>query len=140
MAKTGPIVIIEDDADDKSILEEVLRDLNVPNEIIWFEGTEEAYNYLCTTTESIFLIFCDINLPGLNGLEFKRTVDAVPELRRKSIPFLFYSTTATQKDVNEAYTEMTVQGFFTKGSNYPELKRLIGIILDYWMSCRHPNF
>ncbi|CAM3379284.1 Response regulatory domain-containing protein [Flavobacterium chungbukense] len=38
MNKSGPIIIIEDDLDDQSILNEVFLSLNYPNEIIFFQG------------------------------------------------------------------------------------------------------
>lgn len=139
MSKTGPILIIEDDKEDKEILEEVLLDLNVKNPIIWLENTEEAYKYLCAATESMFIIFCDINMPGKNGLELKLKIDEHEELRKKSIPFIFYSTSANQKDVNDAYAKMTVQGFFQKGNDYNEMKKVIQLILDYWTLCKQPN-
>jgi CheY-like chemotaxis protein len=139
MSKSGPILIIEDDAEDKEILEDILRELDVKNKILWAENTNEAFSILGAAKEPMFIIFCDINLPGKNGLELKLKIDEHPELRKKSIPFLFYSTSANQKDVNDAYSKMTIQGFFKKGSEYKEMKNLIRIILDYWRACRHPN-
>jgi hypothetical protein len=41
--------------------------------------------------------------------------------------------------VNNAYSHMTVQGFFKKGTNYVEMKEMINVILVYWKYCRHPN-
>lgn len=139
MAKFGPIIIIEDDTDDKDIFEEILKDLEVTNQIIWFKRCEEAFDYLKTTTDRPFLIFSDVNLPKQNGIEFKRLVDNDEELRKKSIPFVFYSTSVAQKLVNEAYTKMTVQGFFQKASSYEEVKETIKTIIDYWQMCKHPN-
>jgi CheY-like chemotaxis protein len=139
MAKTGPILIIEDDQEDKEILEDVLRDLNVKNKIVWLENTQQAYEYLSAAHEAMFIIFCDINLPGKNGLELKLKIDENTELRKKSIPFIFYSTSANQHDVNDAYSKMTIQGFFQKGSDYSEMKRVINTIIEYWSLCKHPN-
>lgn len=139
MSKKGPIVIIEDDKDDKEIFVEIIRDLGYTNEVEWFDDAKSAFNYLCTTEESPFLIFSDINLPGSTGLELKRTIDQTPELRRKSIPFVFFSTTTSQEDVNYAYLHMTVQGFFKKGNNFSEMRTLIKTIFDYWSACKHPN-
>lgn len=95
--------------------------------------------YLKLTTEHPFVIFCDVNLPGQNGIEFKKNLDADPYLRKKSIPFIFYSTSADARSVNEAYTKMTIQGFFQKKDDYNDIKNDIRIILDYWKVCKHPN-
>ena len=139
MAHSGPVIIIEDDGDDEAILKEVLEELKVKNKVVCFKTSEDAWQYLKTTSERLFIIFCDINLPKQNGLDFKKQIDHDPQLRKKSIPFIFYSTTANQISVDEAYTKMTVQGFFRKGNNYKEIKDLVKIILDYWFHCRHPN-
>ena len=137
--KSGPIIIVDDDADDQSIFEDVLSELRVANPRIMFENCLDAMDYLRSTSDQPFLIFCDVNLPKLNGIEFKRQIDGDPELRKKSIPFIFYSTSVDQFAVNEAYTQMTVQGFFQKQFTYDEVLSEVKIILDYWSACRHPN-
>src|SRR5687768_5619094 len=105
MAKEGPILIIDDDTDDHETLEEIFRELNVENKLLSFTRPTEAFLYLKTTEDKPFIIFCDVNLPEQNGVEFKRQIDGDPELRRKSIPFVFYSTSVDQRSVNIAYTE-----------------------------------
>lgn len=139
MSKSGSVIIIEDDEDDKEIFELMMRELGIRNKIEWFPETYSAFEFLKTTNRPMFLILCDINMPGRNGLELKRDIDADAELRRKSIPFIFYSTAANQNDVNEAYMKMTIQGFFQKGSDYEKVKSILKIIFDYWTNCKHPN-
>jgi CheY-like chemotaxis protein len=137
--KSGPIIVIDDDTDDKDIFESALEELAVDNKKLWFRNCHDAFDYLKRTDEQPFIIFCDVNIPGLTGTEFKRQIDQSPSLRKKSIPFVFYSTAVDQSTVNEAYTQMTVQGFFQKKDRYEEVKRDIKLILDYWHECRHPN-
>lgn len=139
MSKKGPIIIVEDDADDKDMLEQAIRELQVHNKILWFDNTDVAFDYLNTTNEKTFILFCDINMPGMNGLEFKTRIDENPKLRKQSIPFVFLSTSARQHDVNDAYTKMSIQGFFVKSADYTEMKHEIGVIIEYWTLCRHPN-
>lgn len=137
--KSGPIILIEDDADDKDVFRDILKEINVPNSVIWFQNCDEAFSFLEATSDQPFIIFCDVNLPGLSGIECKHQIDENKELRKKSIPFIFYSTAVDQKTVNEAYTKMTVQGFFQKKNTYGELKETIKLIVAYWEECKHPN-
>ena len=139
MSKNGNILIVEDDIDDKELLEDLIVDLGITNTIIWKPNGAEAFSFLCTTTEPMFIIFSDINMPIMNGLELKRKIDADKELRRKSIPFVFYSTAASKQAVTEAYTELTIQGFFIKGSDYNKTKNVVNNIIQYWKECIHPN-
>lgn len=134
-----PILLIEDDLDDKIFLEEVFSELNVQNPLVWFETCNEAKNFILSSKEQMFIILCDINMPGKSGIEFKREIDASMELREKSIPFIFYTTTANQDYVNEAYRKLTVQGFFQKSHDFEKTKQDIKLIIDYWSSCIHPN-
>jgi CheY-like chemotaxis protein len=139
MSKNGNILIVEDDMDDKELLEDLILDLGIANNIIWKPNGAEAFTYLCTTTSPMFIIFSDINMPIMNGMELKRKIDADPELRRKSIPFIFYSTAASREAVNEAYTELTIQGFFIKSNDCNKMKSIVNNIIEYWKNCIHPN-
>lgn len=139
MSKSGLIVVVEDDGDDKEIFESIVREIDINNKIEWFSETQSAFHFLKTSKENIFLIFSDINLPGQSGIEFKRAIDADTALRKKCIPFVFLSTQPSRKDILEAYTQMTVQGFFTKGSNYNEMKAMLKYIFAYWKYSSHPD-
>jgi CheY-like chemotaxis protein len=139
MPYSGPIVIVEDDVDDQEIVAEILKELEAPNELLIFDNCTDALHFLKFATKQPFIILCDINLPQLNGLEFKKDIDTDSALRQKCVPFIFFSTAATKPIVTEAYTRMTVQGFFQKSSNIKELKHQLYIIMEYWRLCKHPN-
>lgn len=139
MASAGPIILLEDDQDDKDLMEAVLRDLKVENRLEWFTRGDEAMEFLKATAEQPFLIISDLNLPQVKGSEFKKRIDADPELRKKSIPFVFYSTSVNKAEVDEAYNKLTVQGFFKKSTEYEEIKKTVGLMIEYWQRCKHPN-
>jgi CheY-like chemotaxis protein len=139
MANSGPIILVDDDTDDLEIFTDALRRIGKNHEVIWFKSSRECLIYLETTTQSPFIIFCDINMPIQSGIEFKHLIDEHPKLREKSIPFVFYSTSVDQELVTKAYTEMTVQGFFQKKSNFDEIKEVLEAIVRYWEHCCHPN-
>jgi response regulator RpfG family c-di-GMP phosphodiesterase len=136
---SGPIVLVEDDHDDIEIFYEVLKELEIPNKVISFEQPADAYHYLDNNDEQPYIIVCDVNLPGMSGLDFKNKLDGNKKLRKKSIPFVFYSTSAEKKYVQEAFIELTVQGYFRKADNYKEIKSQIKTIFEYWKICQHPN-
>ena len=139
MIPNGPIVLIEDDHDDALTMQEALKDLNVGNEFIYFPNTILALEYLRETKQQPFLIICDINMPFQNGLDFKKNVDEHPELKKKCIPFIFYSTSATNEEVSKAFLQMSIQGFFKKGSTYAQILSDITAIIEYWKKSKHPN-
>jgi CheY-like chemotaxis protein len=139
MSKFGPIIVVEDDPDDQVFLREVVKELNILNVLQFFPNTANAYRYLVETSNHPFFILCDINLPAENGIEFKKRIDQNPELREKSIPFLFFTTSVDKNIVTKAYRELTIQGFFRKENTIDELKQTIFVIIEYWKLCHHPN-
>ena len=139
MNKGGPIIIIEDDMDDQQLLGEVFSELNIANEIIFFGDGEKALSYLTETSVEPFIIFSDINMPRLSGMELRNKVHQNEDLRLKSIPYLFFTTSAEQQNVLDAYSK-SIQGFFVKPVQYSELKATLASIVDYWSRCVSPNY
>jgi CheY-like chemotaxis protein len=138
MAKTGPIIIVEDDPEDQEVIADVLQLNGVTNELKFFENGKEALQYLLDTTDRPFLIISDINMPVMNGLEFRNEINKSDLLTQKSIPFIFYTTHAEKHAVEQAYY-MSVQGFFQKPGTIAEMQQLFNRVVGYWLSCFHPN-
>jgi len=139
MNKTGPIIIIEDDLDDQYVLTDVLKELNYKNEVIFFGDSVKALEYLTHTDIEPFLVLSDINMPKLNGIELREKVHNNEDLRLKSIPYLFFSTSAEQRHVIDAYSR-SIQGFFIKPTSYEKLKNTMRKIVEYWQECESPNY
>jgi len=74
----------------------------------------------------------------MNGLAFRQKIMENAFLRKKSIPFVFYTGLVSQEMVNEAY-DMEVQGFYQKAKSYEGVKDQLYSILIYWRQCLHPN-
>ena len=139
MNKTGPIVIIEDDLDDQYILTDIFKELNYDNKLVFFGDSVQALEYLTDTDIEPFLVLSDINMPKLSGMELREKVHNNEDLRLKSIPYLFFSTSAEQKHVIDAYSR-SIQGFFIKPNSYDKLKKVIVKIVEYWKECESPNY
>jgi DNA-binding NarL/FixJ family response regulator len=72
-------------------------------------------------------------------MELRAKVHENEDLRIKSIPYLFFSTSAEQQYVIDAYSK-SIQGFFVKPKNYAEIKETIKTIVEYWQKCVSPNY
>jgi CheY-like chemotaxis protein len=136
--KSGPIVIIEDDADDQEFLNDIFTRLNYPNKVIFFSDGQKALHHIETTDDPPFLILSDINMPKLNGFALREKLKTDSRLSNKCIPYLFFSTAADQKSVITAYSQ-SVQGFFVKPNSVNELEKTITAIMEYWRRCAAPN-
>lgn len=135
---TGKIILVDDQIYEKDLLKIALLKRNWSIEIEYFSGAEAALEYLKNSRDEIFLIICDMNMPKINGLDFKRSIDTNDVLRIKSIPFIFASTGASKEQVTEAY-DYRVQGYFKKPATTEEQAEMLDIIIRYWIISRHPN-
>ena len=134
----GPIVIVDDDKDDQEIYAEAIKGIGIPNEIRFFAESQKALDYLLTTKEQPFIILSDINMPIMNGLQFKEKIQSDKYLRQKGIPFIFISTNASPTAVRKAH-ELSVQGYFQKPNNLKEIQSMLKKLFDYWELCKHIN-
>jgi len=136
MKKSGPIIVIEDDLEDQQLLDEIFKNLNFPNKVIFFSDGIDAVNYLIATEDLPFLILSDINMPRMDGFEVRNQI--ISHQRLKCIPYLFFTTGVDKKAVFEAY-EMSVQGFFIKPARMMEMQNTVKKIIDYWQECYAPS-
>lgn len=78
-------------------------------------------------------------MPKLNGMELRNQIYENEDIRIKTIPYLFFTTSAEQDFVVDAYSK-SIQGFFVKPSSFQELKNTMKIIVEYWQKCESPNY
>ena len=138
MNSQDPVVIIEDDVDDKEMLEEVFTKLGYNNELLFFGDGQAALDFLNNSDVIPFIILSDINMPRLDGFALRDKIKMDADLQIKCIPYLFFSTASSQKAVVDAYS-LSVQGFFIKQNTMIELEKTISVIMEYWKRCVAPK-
>ena len=134
----GPIIVIEDDPDDREMLKEIFETIDYPNIVRYFNDGESALEYLNRTDIIPFLILSDINMPILDGFALRDKVKMDAKLQLKCIPYLFFTTASDQQVIINAYSR-SVQGFFVKPNSINVLEKMIRVILEYWQLCASPN-
>ena len=133
-----PILIVDDDADDLMLIQEVARHLEIDRPMHLFENGKDLHTFLKTSANPPFLVICDVNLPGETGFDIKKMIADNPELRYKSVPFIFWSTNASEQQIRQAY-DLPAQGFFFKPNSFDELCETFRLILAYWQKSQHPK-
>lgn len=73
MHRTQPryIMVVEDDMDDQQIIGEALNEIAKDCTLVFHDSTKKAFDYLLVSGKP-FLIISDVNLPGQNGVDFKK--------------------------------------------------------------------
>src|SRR5690349_20899468 len=120
MSKTGPIIFVDDDPEECELVTKAYDKISITKKMLCFGNGNELIVYLEGKGEILFLIFSDIHMPLMDGLELRKRLLTDPSLNCKHVPFIFLSTTASPTDILDAYT-LGAHGVFQKGSTVGEI-------------------
>jgi CheY-like chemotaxis protein len=95
------ILLIDDDEDDCYLFEEAVSDIANDLKVKYTHGTDHLLQILESTKPS--LIFIDLHLPRLNGIECLRLIRSYPGF--ENIPVICWSGFSNEKDITAAYLE-----------------------------------
>lgn len=134
---TNPIYIVDDDSDDEELIRDAFKELKIENELKFFTTAEGVLSEL-RKDEIPFIIISDVNLPRMDGFELREEILKESTAKDKSIPFIFWSTSASDAQVKRAY-DLSAHGFFLKGRTYAELKEKLQEMVQYWSDSLAPG-
>jgi two-component system response regulator len=101
---TGPILYVEDDADDKQLTLFHFKRLGVAARIEWARDGIDALDYLAKALRGEAalpaLILADIKMPKMDGFELLKRVRGNTLL--DGIPFVFLTSSGDQRDRSES--------------------------------------
>jgi CheY-like chemotaxis protein len=135
---TRPIYIVNDDADDEKLIKEAFKELGFHNELKFFPSSEDVLKQLKQKSEVPFIIISDVNLPKMDGFELREKILNETSVKDKSIPFIFWSTSASEAQIKKAY-DLSAHGFFLKGRSFKELKKQLQEMITYWSDSLAPQ-
>ena len=125
------IVHLDDDKEEKELFEAGLSKSGYKFNVEYFQKANDAIEFLKRTKDKIFAIISDMNMPDVNGLEFKKLIDTDNQLRKKAIPFIFISSSATPLQITRAY-DLGIQGYFEKPFGIEQMADIIDTFVKYW--------
>lgn len=113
------VVLIDDDEVNNFVCESIIRNENFAEEVISFQGAEEALTFLQSAvnhTGDQFpdLIFLDINMPGMDGWNFIDEYRKLPEYATQKCNLFMLSSAVDRKDIMCARSHEEVKEFFSK--------------------------
>lgn len=134
---TESVLIIDSDTDDQEMVQQVWQELNLTHELKFLENAEETMDLLASIETAPFIIICELHLPKISGFELREKMLATNSPKFKSVPFIFWTTQASEEQIKHAF-DLSVHGFFIKESRYDELKRTFTHIINYWLKSKMP--
>jgi two-component system response regulator len=132
------ILVADDDADDRLLIEEAFDESRLANEIHFVEDGEQVMWYLRRENEFKYLsgrpfpgvVLLDLNMPRKDGREALREIKADPALCR--IPIVVLTTSHAEEDIASTYG-LGVSSFITKPASFEGLADALKILCRYWI-------
>lgn len=132
MKKVTVLLIVDDDPDDREMLEMQLK--KIDNSFLIFTATdgEDAFT---TLQEKMVLepniIFLDLNMPGMDGRLFLKELKKNNRFRH--VPVIIYSTSNTSSDREET-AKLGASFYLSKPDDPRELRKSLPTILTSFLS------
>lgn len=130
------ILIAEDDADDRFLLQAAFEENGFKDLLQFVENGVEALEYLqklCNTEKEPSLprfILLDLNMPKKDGREVLKELKQHPQL--KKIPVVIFSTTNNEQEMRRCY-ELGANSYITKPNSFESLLKTVAALRSYWM-------
>ena len=118
--------LVDDDADDVLLFQEVVNSLGRPVQFASAGDGFEALQILRQTGSALpDLLFLDLNMPRMSGKECLQELKRDDRLR--NIPVIMYTTSSQSKDIEETMMKGAVC-FITKPTSVRELRQILSEI------------
>lgn len=137
-AQEVTILIADDDADDRVMIEDAFRDSGLCNPLRFAADGEELMDYLhrrgqfadATAYPMPGLILLDLNMPLKDGREALREIKSDPTLRQT--PVVVLTTSRAPEDIARSY-QNGANAFITKPGGYLALLEMVQNLSRYWL-------
>ena len=130
MKNNKPVLLVEDDRVDVMSVKRAFKDLKVTNRLDITGNGEEALDFLNEIANKLpCIILLDINMPGMNGIEFLKIIKQ--DDRLKIIPVVVLTSSREEQGKIESF-ELGITGYMLKPADYKKLVEVIRTIDFYW--------
>ncbi len=123
------ILLVEDDAIEVMKLKRAIAKLEMNHELIEAKNGEEALEILKDHSVLPDVLFLDLNMPKINGIEFLKILKKDEVLR--FLPTVMLTTSSNRKDMLACY-DTGVAGYIIKPLKYDHYVEKIKSALEYW--------
>ncbi len=135
--KRHSILIADDDADDRYLLETAFQEKGYTERIDFVENGVEVLNYLSDLKagdDNLIhyprFVLLDLNMPKKDGREVLREIKSNPML--KKIPVIVFTTTKNENEIKRCY-ELGANTYIIKPVSFDALLDVVDSIRSYWL-------
>ena len=136
--ETADVLLVEDSPDDAAFFVHTFEKARLPARLhVLPDGAEALEFVFCTgryagrkPANRPKVIFLDLKLPKVNGLEVLRRLKADP--RTRAIPVVVWSSSQEAQDVVESY-EIGINSDLVKPMDFDEFSGSVQMLGQYWL-------
>ena len=131
------ILIAEDDADDRYLLETAFTECGFHDELLFVENGVELFEFLDKNSNGTpvkkvpVFILLDLNMPKKDGREVLKELKEHPKF--KKIPVVVFTTTKNQNEIRRCY-ELGANTYVVKPPSFDDLVSVVNQIRTYWLT------
>ena len=132
------ILLVEDDPDDELLALRALKKSDVPNDVVVTRDGQEALDYIFGEGKYLGrdirvlpkVVFLDLKLPKLNGLEVLRKIRE--DDRTKRLPVVLLTSSDEVQDMKAGY-DIGVNSYINKPVDFDEFVSQVKLLGQYWL-------
>ena len=134
-----PLLMAEDDPQDRLLTEEALREARLANDLFIVEDGDQLMRYLNHQPpyEDVVkyprpgIILLDLNMPKKDGRTCLKEIHASPTLRR--IPVIVLTTSKEEEEILNSY-DLGANSYICKPVDFGQLVHVMKTFTNYWFS------
>jgi len=124
------ILLVEDNPNDAELTERALRKSELGARLALARDGAEALEYLLSGRPRPRVVFLDLKLPKIDGIEVLRRVRA--DDRTRSIPVVVLTSSQEERDVSECY-QLGVNSYVVKPVEFDKFYLAVSCLGTYWL-------
>ncbi|HWB65186.1 MAG TPA: response regulator [Chitinophagales bacterium] len=132
------ILIADDDAEDRMLIIDALKENRLRNNIQTVENGEELMEYLRNTGKYTDrqkyprpgILLLDLNMPKKDGREVLKEIRADEQL--KGLPIIILTTSKAEEDILKTYN-LGVNSFITKPVHFTAMVDIMKTLNKFWL-------
>jgi|SRR3954469_24252066 len=124
------IFLVEDNPNDAELTQRALRKTDIGVHLNLARDGAEALEFLLSGRNKPKVIFLDLKLPKIDGIEVLRRIRA--DDRTRSIPVVVLTSSQEERDITECY-KLGVNSYVVKPVEFEKFYKAVGDLATYWL-------
>ena len=132
------ILLTDDDEGDRLIFKEIINEIDRNASVHMADNGKQLIDFLTTHENALpHIIFLDLNMPVMNGLECLKEIRKFEKY--SDISIVIYSTSTSEQDIEDTFLH-GANIYITKPSDYNKLKKVLAKALSTTRLNRDSDF